>query len=261
EALAVRESGSLAARARQRLEQESVPVSSAALARALSESEATVAAALAALRDEGAVAAPIEGRWLSASRWRSGLEAVSGEVTDYARRHPARFGIPKGELKSALKKSLEPALFDAAFETLASESAILVRSDRVRPADSLWEPPAATLAALEKLEGSLEAAGFSVPENGQWQAGLGTQAPEVMALGLFLERLVRVSQDLTYTARQLGDLRARLARHFATRPTLDVADFKTLTGASRKYAVPLLEHGDRSGWTVRVGDQRKPGGR
>jgi len=41
--------------------------------------------------------------------------------------------------------------------------------------------------------------------------------------------------------------------------TLTVADFRGITGASRKYGVPLLEHCDRMGWTVRVGDERKKG--
>ena len=58
---------------------------------------------------------------------------------------------------------------------------------------------------------------------------------------------------------QLEALRARLAAHFARRPTLSVAEFKDLAGVSRKYAVPLLEHCDRVGWTVRAGDERKPG--
>ena len=261
EALVVHESGSLETRLLQRLEQERTPVSAAALARALSEEEAAVAAALERLRGAHQVVAPVEGGWLSFARWSAARALVSEEVSDYASRHPARFGVPKGELKSGLKPRLAAALFDAAFDELARDGALVIRAERVRPADSPWEPPAATLAALEQLEASFEAAGFSVPENAQWQTELGAHAAEVMALGFFLERLVRVSQELTYTSKQLGDLRARLARHFAAKPTLDVADFKALTGVSRKYAVPLLEHADRSGWTVRSGDQRKPGGR
>jgi selenocysteine-specific elongation factor len=261
EALAVHESGSLAARLLQRLETESAPVATATLARALAESEAAVAEALEGLAREGAVAKPLEGRWLALARWRAALEAVKTEVAEYARKFPARFGIPKGELKSGLKRTLDSALFDPAFDALAREGALAVRADRVRPGDSPWEPPAATMAALEKLEAELETSGFAVPENAQWQAKLGAQAAEVMALGLFLERLVRVNQDLTYTTKQLADLKARLARHFAGRPALSVAEFKDLAQVSRKYAVPLLEHADRSGWTVRSGDERKKGGR
>ena len=82
-----------------------------------------------------------------------------------------------------------------------------------------------------------------------------------MALGALLGRLVRVSQEFTFTTRQMEDLRAKLAAWFEKHPALSVADFKDMTGVSRKFAVPLLEHCDRVGWTVRAGDQRKAGAR
>ncbi len=56
---------------------------------------------------------------------------------------------------------------------------------------------------------------MSVPEAPQWQARLGAQAADVMALGLFLGRLVRVTQDLFYTERQMEDLQKKLAAHLA----------------------------------------------
>jgi selenocysteine-specific elongation factor len=82
---------------------------------------------------------------------------------------------------------------------------------------------------------------------------------EVAALGQFLGRLVRVTQEFTYTRGQLEGLRRRLVGHFAAHPSLTVADFKGLAGVTRKHAVPLLEQGDRVGWTARVGDERRPG--
>jgi selenocysteine-specific elongation factor len=38
---------------------------------------------------------------------------------------------------------------------------------------------------------------------------------------------------------------------------ITVADFRTRLGASRKYALALLEHFDRATLTVRVGDARR----
>ena len=102
---------------------------------------------------------------------------------------------------------------------------------------------------------------MSVPEVPAWQAKLGAAGAEVVGLGLFLGRLVRVSQEFIYTARQMETLRAKLSEGFAKNPTMGVAAFKELAAVSRKHAVPLLEHCDRVGWTVRVGDERKMGGR
>jgi selenocysteine-specific elongation factor len=261
EALAVHESGSLEARLLQRLEREAAPVHVSALARAVSESEEAVGGALARLAAEARVAPPAEGRWLSIARWTAALEVVSREVAAHMAKYPARYGVPKGELKSGLKGTIEAALFDAAFEDLLRRGLLAMRGERVRLAAQPWSPPPLTLAALETAEAALEAAGFAVPENAAWQAKLGREAGEIMALGLFLGRLVRVSQDLTYSAKQIDDLRARLRRQFEKNPALNVSDFKDIAGVSRKYAVPLLEHCDRAGWTVRAGDERKAGGR
>ena len=141
--------------------------------------------------------APAAGRWLSQTRWTAAREAIEREVRRFAAKHPARYGVMKGDLKSGLKATLDPALFDAAFESLVRDGAIETRGERVRPAGEPWQPPPATIAALERVERELEAAGLSVMEAPAWQSKLGADAAEVAALGTFLGRLVRVSQEFT----------------------------------------------------------------
>jgi selenocysteine-specific elongation factor len=257
----VRESGSLEARLLQRLEAEAKPASTAMLAQALGEKEANTLGALERLHAAHEVEATTPGRWIAEPRWNAAREAIEREVGAFAEAHPARFGIMKGELKSGLKTAIEATLFDAAFESLAGEGSLEVRGERVRPGGAPWEPPAAMMALLERVEAELEANGLAVPEAPVWQAKLGAQAAEVVSLGLFLGRLVRVSQEFIYTSRQLEALRAKLAQWFAGNMLLNMAAFKELSGVSRKFAVPLLEHSDRVGWTVRVGDERKAGGK
>lgn len=261
EELEVHEHGSLEQRLLEKLATFEKPAATAVLAQAVGESEAAVGAALAALAAGAEVANPSEGRWLAPARWSAAREAIESQVRGFAEAHPARYGVPKGELKSGMKGALEAALFDAAYESLLADHVLEQKGDRVRPADRPWSPPAETLAKLESLERDLAAAGYQVPEGPQWQAKLGADAPEVASLGFFLGRLVRVSQELTYSAAQLDELRRRLAAWFEKKPAMTVADFRELTGASRKYAVPLLEHSDRIGWTNRVGDERRAGGK
>lgn len=261
EQLAIHEEGSLAARLLQRLAAEARPIATQELARAVSEPEAAVATALAGLAAEDEAVTTAPGRWLAVERWRDARESIERAVNAFVDQHPARYGIMKGELKSGLKGAIEAPVFDPAFDSLVKDERLEQRGERVRPAGRPWDPPAEMLAALSRAEAELEAAGLSVPEAPVWQARLGPLAAEVVALGAFLGRLQRVNQDFTYTSAQLDALRARLAAHFAKRPALTVAEFKDLAGVSRKYAVPLLEHGDRAGWTVRAGDERKAGPR
>ncbi len=258
--LSVHETGSLGARLLEILAAQTSPATTASLAVALHEPAADIEEALRGSKGDGRIVEIPGGRWISADRRRLAREEVSRAVSKHAERFPARFGIPKGELKSALKETLDPSLFDAVFEDMLAAGELEQRGERVRPGDRPWEPPAAMTAALERLESDLEGSGFAVAENAVWQGRLGDPALEVTNLGHFLGRLVRVSQDLTYTRKQMDLLRARLLAWFTKHPALKVSDFKEIAGVSRKWAVPLLEHCDRVGWTVRSGDERKRGG-
>ena len=257
--LGVHETGSVDARVLEKLGTHARPVSVDALAQEVGEPVAEVGAALDRLGARGEAAAAGV-KWVGGARWNAALGTIRDAVRAFVDKYPARYGMMKGELKSGLKATVEAALFDAAFDALVAAGELEQRGERVRTGGVPWEPPAATMAVLDKVEAELEATGYLVPENATWQARLGAAAPEVVALGFFLGRLVRVSTDLTYTAAQMERLRATLFAWFQTHPSLTVASFRDLTGASRKYAVPLLEHTDRLGWTVRVGDERKWGG-
>jgi len=258
DALEVHESGSLESRVLEKLSGWAKTPSTEQLATEVGESVPLVLAAMEALVRRGSAVAPAPGRWLSDSRWGDAREQVLHAVREYAEKNPVRYGVMKGELKAGLKSSLDAGLFDLAFAALIADGELEQTGERVRPGGMPWEPPAAAVAALEKLEGMLEADGFQVPENATWQKALGAGATDASGLGFFLGRLVRVNAELTYTSRHMSKLQSLVAGWFdGGHASLTVADFRGITGASRKYSVPLLEHSDRVGWTVRVGDERR----
>jgi selenocysteine-specific elongation factor len=260
DALEVHESGSLESRVLDKLAGSPRPVLIDQLAKEVGENSTVVNSALEALLRRGSVVSPAKDRWLSDTRWGDAREQVLHAVREFAEKNPARYGVMKGELKAGLKSSLDAGLFDMAFAALLADSEVEQTGERVRPGGMPWEPPAAALAALEKLEGMLEADGFQVPENAAWQKALGAGAADAAGLGFFLGRLVRVNAELTYTVGQMSRLQALVTGWFdGGHAALTVADFRGITGASRKYGVPLLEHCDRVGWTVRVGDERRKG--
>ena len=254
EELAAFETGSLEARMLQRLGDERSLVATAKVAQAMSEPEAAASAALGRLQDAGVVE-PVAGRWLVRAGTRRQRRSSAGARVRHAFR---RYGVPetaeeraRGARRGAVRRRVRCARARGRSSSAATACAPRMRRGSLPP----------RRCVLERLEQELEAAGFGVPETALWSARLGAPAGEVAGLGYFLGRLVRVSQEYTLTARQLDELRGRIAAHFRRNTALTVADFKELAGVSRKWGVPLLEHSDRVGWTARVGDERRKGPR
>ncbi len=67
-------------------------------------------------------------------------------------------------------------------------------------------------------------------------------------------KLIRIAPDLIFHADVITHIRQSLTAHKGRRFT--VADFKSWTNISRKYAIPLLEYLDQQHVTKRDGDAR-----
>ena len=74
-------------------------------------------------------------------------------------------------------------------------------------------------------------------------------------------RAVKITSELLYPRTLWEDLESRLRSYFEKNATLSMGAFKDMVQVSRKYAVPMLEHLDRTGVTRREGDERVPGPR
>jgi selenocysteine-specific elongation factor len=104
-----------------------------------------------------------------------------------------------------------------------------------------------------------EEAGWSPPSisNAWKQLGV-TQADgeEVFQLLLRQGELLRLREDLIFSAARLDVLVDEVRTRYAPGVLFGVADFKSWTALSRKHAIPLLEYLDQQRVTRRQGDQR-----
>ncbi|MCL5884580.1 MAG: SelB C-terminal domain-containing protein, partial [Deltaproteobacteria bacterium] len=76
-----------------------------------------------------------------------------------------------------------------------------------------------------------------------------------------LEGLVRAGavlrvKDLHFDPKEVDALREKLVSFLVKRGEITVPEFKELSGLTRKYLIPLLEHFDLAKVTLRVGDKR-----
>ena len=110
------------------------------------------------------------------------------------------------------------------------------------------------------IENSFRTAGLKAPALKDVLAGLKldkSRAQQIVTLLLRDKTLVKIADDMVFHQSALSELKKVIAGYKAKSSKINVAQFKELTGVSRKYAIPLLEFLDRERVTKRVGDERE----
>ena len=150
-------------------------------------------------------------------------------------------------------------------EVLAPLGGWVVAGDRIAP--TAEGPPLASLLARAAIrrEEALRAYGLQWPGLEGFREALAAEAVPGLSEEEFLkhlvdhDRAVQAGSDYYVAARPYADLVTMLRAHFGAEPELTFARFRELSGLSRKLGIPMLEHLDQVGLTVRIGDNRRAG--
>jgi selenocysteine-specific elongation factor len=168
-------------------------------------------------------------------------------------------GVPREELRTQLPAALPARTYDAILAGLEQRGLVIAAADRVRRASVPARGPA--LSAIEaSVLAKLEATRVEPPRPKELPAAVCLPDAQVATA---LERLiaaklaVKIKPDLVMHARVVDDVRARLVAFLESHATIDAQQWKELTGASRKFTIPLAEFFDGEKLTLRVGDVRR----
>jgi selenocysteine-specific elongation factor len=185
------------------------------------------------------------------------LHTVSA-IADFHKKNPLVGGINKEELREQVEAT--PEVFEAVAGMLVRDKKIEVAGDLVRLQGLGVVMKDEEAESKKKIEDAFSAAGLKVPALGEVLAGLKVdrvRAQKIVTLLLRDKVLVKISDELVFHRSALEELRRRIAAYKVKSAKIDVAQFKELTGVTRKYAIPLLEYLDRERVTKRVGDARE----
>jgi selenocysteine-specific elongation factor len=185
--------------------------------------------------------------------------AIRKVVETFHRANPLLPGIPKQELRARAGRA-RVEIFDAALGDLMATRALVVTGDLVGQAGREISLSTEETRAKELMEREFESAGLTVPGFASVLAKLPVDAPRAQKILQILLRekvLVKISSELVFHRSTLLKLREMLAKYRKEHGArLPITVFKELTGITRKYAIPLLEHLDREQVTRRAGDER-----
>ena len=170
---------------------------------------------------------------------------------------PLKSGLLKEELRSRTAGSRNQKLFNYLITQLANDNVIVQEKELIR----LTEHRVTLARNEEKIRNQIEEAyrkgGLQPPYfkeiKDQFPGKAGQDVLEVMIKDGVL---IKVKEDLFFHRDSMTDLQNRLVRFLKENGEINTPQFKEMTGASRKYTIPILEYFDRSQITVRVGDNR-----
>jgi len=214
----------------------------------------------------------LESLTADAARRMSGGKFVCSELIDQAagaiiealdqfhRDNPTRAGMTREDLSGRIDAGA--GVFEPALEELLADG-------RVAQADTVLALPGAGTHLSDddrdlcgRIEELLLKAGLAPPLPGDMAAELGVsdvKFAEMTALLADRGRAVQLDRKVILHCDTVDAAKSVVLELFAKAPIFTTMEFRDALGASRKVAVPLLDHLDALKFTVRTANRRKPG--
>ncbi|XRQ12532.1 selenocysteine-specific translation elongation factor [Actinomadura welshii] len=189
---------------------------------------------------------PVAGDWLAdPGHWAELRRRLVAAVDAHAAANPTDPGLPADAARRALGLP-DRALVEALADGLRR------RDGRIYGRATAPELPPAVRAAVDDVRRELADAPFRAPDANRL-AALGL-TPRMLAAAAKAGALLRIGDGVVL----LPGADARAAELLAELgDTFTLSEARRALGTTRRVAVPLLEHLDEAGYTVRVDDQRR----
>jgi selenocysteine-specific elongation factor len=150
-------------------------------------------------------------------------------------------------------------LFNHLLNTLAKSEAIAVMENIIRAAGHKVTLKADQSDIKKKIIDTYRKFGLQPPYFTELTETLKIDPAESKNVLMLLVKegaIMRIKEDLFFHAEVIANLKQRLTDFLKTSGEITTPQFKDMTGASRKYTIPLLEYFDDTNLTIRVGDIR-----
>ena len=184
------------------------------------------------------------------------------EIEQFHVRFPREAGMGQDRLLSTLPMRPAASVYQAALARLTRRGKLTQDRGRLRRTgiDQAHSLSSADLQTARAIEQAIREGGLTPPDV---QAVIMRDSRRQWAVRYLLRggALVRTAdrvqkREILFHREAIAHARQRLAERFSGAVGFTVGDAGRVLGVSRKYSIPLLEHLDTVGFTVRRGDRR-----
>ena len=199
----------------------------------------------------------------TSAKWNEIKEFALATLARHHREAPLAPGLEMEALRSRLPYEVAPRGFRALLDRLARETAIVREDSLVRLKQHKVELGGTNNELAQRSEEILLAAGYQPPDLKQLAEQLKLPASALATLRTVLGaleregRVVKIATDLYFAHTPFESAKSQLLGRLEADGEISAATYRDLLGASRKFAIALLDYFDHSGVTTRVGDLRK----
>ncbi|MSQ52844.1 MAG: selenocysteine-specific translation elongation factor [Betaproteobacteria bacterium] len=198
--------------------------------------------------------------FVSQTRWQALGETIVTLVGKFHKTQALAVGMDLEDLRAKLRAGLSPAVYRYLIDQRVAAKALVREGNLVRLPSHSVNVGGAEKALMDKIRAILGADAMAPPDLSHIERETQAPKPRLIEAMKLLERegaIVRVGTDLYFLAGAVDKVRSTLRDHLARHGSVSAAGFRDLIGSTRKYVIPFLEYFDRSGFTIRVGDNRK----
>ncbi len=197
------------------------------------------------------------------TRWDALKHFALDALAAHHNREPLSPGLEMEALRTRLPYEIGARAFRPIVDRISHESEIVREESTLRLKSHRVQLGGAAETLGTRVASALENAEFQPPDLKQLAKSLKVPTSQLPHLRIVLAameregRVVKIASDLYFSRAAADAARARLIDYLKTHDAITAATFRDLLGASRKFAIALLDHFDHAGVTTRVGDTRR----
>ena len=210
-----------------------------------------VEADIAQLLEEGLIYQTKIG-YIHKKKYEEVLEKLKKLLIDYHKRYKLKVGIPKIEVISKFKLSQKEVL--EMIDLFIKNNEVRLEGNLVAEKDFVVNYDKKQLAEKARIERELLQGGFTPPTIKDLTNGV--KASVELLDSLVDNTIIRLDADLVLHKDMLDQAIKKVEKHFSTNDKMALAEFRDMTGSSRKYSMAILEYIDKLGVTRRVENYR-----
>lgn len=184
--------------------------------------------------------------------WGKTVDKIHDYLSDYHQRYPLRNGIQREELKSRMNISTHP--FNALIIEMATQGKILINESVLRLPMHRVILQGQDKQQVETVIKQFNDDPYNTPSRKQVVDMIGI---EILSVMLDQDILISITPDLLFLLETYETMVEETKIYITQKGSVTVAEVRDMFCTSRKYALGFLEHMDREGITVRVGDKRE----